>query len=294
MQILTRLNKVIAYSEYGYIPVGNSAICAVTNECHHDALIVTVDCVPTDIDQYDYYYINGKFVKGNAGSITTIKTITGAALRFFVGTHDEYGQLTEKEKENLFAIITDDTTKENILTTLSTLQQGQKTQEESLTLLQNSLKNGTFVVKEATHAESANNATNATHLKPIEIKKTTLVCDKSLSNTSRVTMGLQTGKTYLFRVAGGFSYHHSISFVMRPTVTEDVTTINGNTFVQYSVGYADSSIFTFEGETVYFSLSTQPEGASTLYMYMQSSGGVWNPFTQLSPITLTVEYYEIT
>lgn len=65
MQILTRLNKVIAYSTHGYVPVGNSAICVATNECHDNALITTVDCVPTDIDQYDYYYIDGKFIKGD-------------------------------------------------------------------------------------------------------------------------------------------------------------------------------------------------------------------------------------
>lgn len=64
MQILTRLNKVIAYSEYGYTPVGDSAICSKTNECYNNALIVNVDCVPTDIDLYEYYYVNGKLVKG--------------------------------------------------------------------------------------------------------------------------------------------------------------------------------------------------------------------------------------
>lgn len=64
MQVLTRFNKVIAYNENGYVPVGGSAVCVATNECYCDALIVEVDCVPTDIDMYDYYYIDGKFVKG--------------------------------------------------------------------------------------------------------------------------------------------------------------------------------------------------------------------------------------
>lgn len=69
MQILTRLNKVIAYSETGYIPVGNTAICIATNDCYDDALIVDVDCVPTDIDKSDYYYINGRFVKGSPAKV---------------------------------------------------------------------------------------------------------------------------------------------------------------------------------------------------------------------------------
>lgn len=65
MQILTRLNKVIAYDEQGYIPVGNSAVCITSQECYIDALISTVDCLPTDIEQYEYHYIDGKFIKGD-------------------------------------------------------------------------------------------------------------------------------------------------------------------------------------------------------------------------------------
>lgn len=64
MQILTRLNQVIAYSNYNYIPIGNTAVCAKTKECYDDVLITEVDCVPTDINKYEYYYIDGKFIKG--------------------------------------------------------------------------------------------------------------------------------------------------------------------------------------------------------------------------------------
>lgn len=71
MQIVTRLNKVIAYSEHGYVPVGHSVVCSRTGECHENALVVTVDCVPTDIDSYEYYYLNGKFVKDCAKTTET-------------------------------------------------------------------------------------------------------------------------------------------------------------------------------------------------------------------------------
>lgn len=113
MQILTRLNKVIAHSEYGFTPVGNSAICAATHECYDDALIVEVDCVPTDIDRYDYYYVNGKFIKGDSNS-TIRETHKRGKLQFWVGTKEEYLALTDEERNNLYAIITDDTTKEDI------------------------------------------------------------------------------------------------------------------------------------------------------------------------------------
>ena len=80
MQILTRLNKIIAYSNCEYIPVGNSAVCPTNGTCYNDALIVNVDYVPTDIDQYEYYYIDGKFIKGD------IKSIAGRVL--WEGTMD--------------------------------------------------------------------------------------------------------------------------------------------------------------------------------------------------------------
>lgn len=50
----------------------------------------------------------------NTGFVTTIKTITGAPLRFFVGSQAEYAELSTEDRENLFAIITNDTEKESI------------------------------------------------------------------------------------------------------------------------------------------------------------------------------------
>lgn len=48
----------------------------------------------------------------DAGFITTIKTINGVPLQFFVGQQAAYDNLTDAEKKNVFAIITNDTTKE--------------------------------------------------------------------------------------------------------------------------------------------------------------------------------------
>lgn len=106
MYILTRLNEIIAYNTHGYIPVGNTAICPTSGECYDDALIVSVDCVPTDIDFYDYHYIDGKFVKGKAKS--EVREINNnKRLDFWVGTQAEYDALTQKA-DNCFYIITDD------------------------------------------------------------------------------------------------------------------------------------------------------------------------------------------
>lgn len=57
----------------------------------------------------------------DAGFVQTIKTINGAALKFFVGEQSEYEALSEEEKQGLFAIITNDTTKEGIEQCLDSL-----------------------------------------------------------------------------------------------------------------------------------------------------------------------------
>ena len=56
----------------------------------------------------------GGFTDLDTGFITTIKTINGTGLKFFVGEQHEYDALTAEQKEGLFAIITNDATKENI------------------------------------------------------------------------------------------------------------------------------------------------------------------------------------
>ena len=57
----------------------------------------------------------------DTGFVTTIKTITGQPLRFFVGTQAMYDGLSDDQKTNLFAIITNDTEKEAIQETLTKL-----------------------------------------------------------------------------------------------------------------------------------------------------------------------------
>lgn len=58
----------------------------------------------------------------DTGFITTVKTINGTPLKFFVGTQDEYIKLSNADKQNLFAIITNDTTKNGIENAIKELQ----------------------------------------------------------------------------------------------------------------------------------------------------------------------------
>lgn len=124
MQVLTMFNKVVAYNEHGYTPVGNAAICAATGECHKDVLITTVDCVPTDIDYYDYYYINGKFIKGGPKSELR-ETNNNDKMSFWIGTKAEYEAIPQESIiENCLYITTDDTLLEDIHTMRKNLEEG--------------------------------------------------------------------------------------------------------------------------------------------------------------------------
>lgn len=53
---------------------------------------------------------------------SAIKTIDGSSLKFFVGTQAEYDALTDTEKNNVFALITDDISKEDILEAIEKLK----------------------------------------------------------------------------------------------------------------------------------------------------------------------------
>ena len=78
----------------------------------------------------------------DAGFVQTIKTINGHALKFFVGEQSEYDALNEVDKADLFAIITNDTTREGLLNAITTLQ-------TDFTELKNGLTNGSIIVKTA-------------------------------------------------------------------------------------------------------------------------------------------------
>ena len=90
------------------------------------------------------------------GVATAVRTINDVELGFFVGTLEEYGALTDVEKQNLFAIITDDTSKEEFEKALAELSKNHET-------LKGSLTDGSLVVAKATSATSATSATKATN-----------------------------------------------------------------------------------------------------------------------------------
>lgn len=83
----------------------------------------------------------------DAGFITTVKTINGLPLKFFVGPQATYDALSDEEKENVFAIITNDTTRAGLLAAIESLQNSIK-----------GLEDGSFVAKKADEARLASYA----------------------------------------------------------------------------------------------------------------------------------------
>lgn len=65
---------------------------------------------------------NGEITDINTGFVSTIKTINNVALKFFVGEKAAYDALKEEEKTGLFAIITNDSTKEDFTKLLEELK----------------------------------------------------------------------------------------------------------------------------------------------------------------------------
>lgn len=59
----------------------------------------------------------------DTGFITVVKTINGTPLSFFVGSQAEYNELSEEQQKNLFAIITDDRTKEALFAAINEASQ---------------------------------------------------------------------------------------------------------------------------------------------------------------------------
>ena len=68
----------------------------------------------------------------NTGFVTTIKTVNGRALKFFVGSQSEYEVLTDDEKKNLFAVITNDTNKESLFSAIEEIRAQLDAQETRL------------------------------------------------------------------------------------------------------------------------------------------------------------------
>lgn len=114
----------------------------------------------------------------DTGFVSTIKTINGQPLRFFVGTQAEYDALSDKN--NLFAIITNDTTKEGIFAALEEMREiGENCEKKYIVLCEDfkeleDWKNSLTLATETTDGfMSAQDKQNLLKVLPFETLKTT-------------------------------------------------------------------------------------------------------------------------
>lgn len=104
--------------------------------------------------------------RGPTGLVGSIETIDKQPLHFFVGTKAEYDALpdTVKERQNLFAIITDDKTKEELFAELERLSNSLTALDDALTV------SGEKVARHASAADTATEANDAKAVNGLDIK----------------------------------------------------------------------------------------------------------------------------
>lgn len=142
---------------------------------------------------------NGEITDLDTGFITTIKTINGTGLKFFVGEQHEYDTLTAEQKEGLFAIITNDTTKEGLLNTLADHENKIDANKKALDAVIGWYKGvtiGTYAVRKAQNANILNN----------DIYQTSQI----LGSASEVDLKLEYGHEYLIQVILDGSFYDDL------------------------------------------------------------------------------------
>lgn len=132
----------------------------------------------------------GEITDVDTGFVRTIKTINGLPLKFFVGAQSEYDELSTADKQNLFAIITNDTTKEGLQTAIEELQNAVKGVKTRV----NNIENGATVVENAKNAKNANYATEA-------LKATSVIGEQLSTSILAKVITLNDG-IYDYRLSG--------------------------------------------------------------------------------------------
>lgn len=165
----------------------------------------------------------------DTGFITTIKTINGLPLRFFVGEQSAYEALTEEEKNNLFAIITNDTTKAGIAEAIKTLQDDLKETTKGLI-------DGSLVVK------------NATNAKGLVLEKKKIEINSGISTIQVKADTFKSGKIYVLLItplAPAFgSITTTTSILTVPTYKEEnidyyITSSRGSSATLFGAIYSE-------------------------------------------------------
>lgn len=158
----------------------------------------------------------------DTGFITTIKTINGLPLKFFVGTESEYNALTDEQKNGLYAIITNDSTRENMEELLETVS-------KSLNELIEGLNTGKVVAAEAQVAVTLKSDW-------VDLGKKNIRFDEVIEGVT-----LECGKTYLVELIsasyGGYTFIITVGTDRRSNAV-----LFGSLIHQYKIAYLETTI----------------------------------------------------
>lgn len=97
--------------DYVIVDIAGNAITGTDGGWVKDAIVSVI----LDVEERRAY------LQASASNAQTIVTINGVQLKFFAGTREEYEALSDAEKENLYAIITDDDTQDQIFESINEL-----------------------------------------------------------------------------------------------------------------------------------------------------------------------------
>lgn len=133
---------------------------------------------------------------------TKVLTTTGSELRFFVGTQAEYDALTDTS--NLFAIITDDTTKDGLLADIRTLKTANTANAKAITA------NTTAIQENANAITALQDSVDAMEESLINGNENYY----STIGTSGRRLSLKRGKTYIISARLGTSANVRDTFIV--------------------------------------------------------------------------------
>jgi len=189
----------------------------------------------------------------DTGFITTIKTINGQPLRFFVGEQSEYAAL--ENKTNLFAIITNDITKDTLLNALTSLQTEFREFKEGVLT-------GNVVAKNADHAETADNAARASYASNADKAESASVLSLPAAKIQMIggvaDLWLEKDAVYLFNIS------ETTDFPTVSTVSKNFV-MYINTLYNYTYAGDEDLRYHYETHQLIYSKggASQPNGVVT-------------------------------
>lgn len=231
--------------------------CICDNGCKFETL--TKEQILTAIEQA----VNGGTIKDvDAGFVTTIKTISGAPLKFFVGAQSEYESLGESQKRNLFAVITNDANKEALFDAIESVR-------SEFDAYAKGIAEGRIVIPRATTAVNATNCVNASNAETAE-RATKDGNGKTIVETyGNFKNAFTEGETKVFTLASTGYYHIKALLAEEGLIDFGIVQYDGSGNAAYVPRFG-------EGELTYHAIEISAGGVVT-YKRKLSAGSEYMP-----------------